>query len=76
MIGAARMIILVTRMIEQGVMKTSKQSYICLAKLAVLFFCLFLQQSSWHHPGLLGTEFVLLIILMVHKHSSWSHPRM
>ena len=29
-----RMIILVSRMIEQGVMKTSNQSYICLAKLA------------------------------------------
>ena len=52
MIGAARMIILVTRMIEQGVIKTSKQSYICLAKLAASHFVF--HQSSWHHPGLLG----------------------
>ena len=75
MIGPARMIILVTRMIEQGVMKTSKQSYICLAKLAASQFFV-LHQSSWHHPSLLGTEFALLIILVVHKQSSWPHPRM
>ena len=70
-----RMIILVSRMIKQGGMKTSNRSYISLAKLAWPQFFL-LHQSSWVHPSLLGTEFDLLIILVVHKRSSLLHQLM
>ena len=69
MIGAGRMIILVTRMIEQEVLKTSKLSYICLPKLAASHFLFspIILASSWsfrnrvcsaHHPS--GSQTIIL----------------